>query len=355
MKEIILIAGGAGFVGSSLALMLKNDYPGTKIIALDNLKRRGSELNLPRLKSAGIEFIHGDTRLMDDLDNIEAVDIIIDCAAEPSVLAGYKEAPGYIVSTNLNGTINCLELARKRKADIIFLSTSRVYPIETTRNLKYKETDSRFQLRKEQQLPGVSVNGITEQFPMEGARSLYGASKLSSEMIMAEYMDAYGVSGIINRCSVLTGPWQMGKIDQGFVVLWVAKHIFGGQLSFIGFGGTGKQVRDILHIKDLYDILKIQLESFVEFSGQTFNIGGGNNNSISLLELTDLCQKVTGRQIKPLSQPDTRPGDIPWFISDCKKITSLTGWRPKIDVSEIIEDIYLWINNHRKELGPILQ
>ncbi len=355
MKEIILIAGGAGFVGSSLALMLKNDYPGTKIIVLDNLKRRGSELNLPRLKSAGIEFIHGDTRLMDDLDNIEAVDIIIDCAAEPSVLAGYKEAPGYIVSTNLNGTINCLELARKRKAAIIFLSTSRVYPIETIRNLKYKKTDSRFQLRKEQQLPGVSVNGITEQFPMRGIRSLYGASKLSSEMIMAEYMDAYGVSGIINRCSVLTGPWQMGKIDQGFVVLWVAKHIFGGQLSFIGFGGTGKQVRDILHIKDLYDILKIQLENFVEFSAQTFNIGGGKNNSISLLELTDLCQKVTGRQIKPLSGPDTRPGDIPWFISDCKKITSLTGWRPKIDVSEIIEDISLWINNHRKELSPILQ
>lgn len=355
MKEIILIAGGAGFVGSSLALMLKNDYPDRKITVLDNLKRRGSELNLPRLKSAGIEFIHGDTRLMDDLENIEAVEVIIDCAAEPSVLAGYKEAPGYIVSTNLNGTINCLELARKRKADVIFLSTSRVYPIETIRNLEYNQTETRFRLRKQQQLPGVSVDGITEQFPLKGVRSLYGASKLSSELIMAEYMDAYGISGIINRCSVLTGPWQMGKIDQGFVVLWVAKHLFGDQLSFIGFGGTGKQVRDILHIKDLYDILKIQLENFVEFSGQTFNIGGGKNNSISLLELTDLCQKVAGRQIKLRSEPDTRPGDIPWFISDCKKITSISGWRPKIDVSEIIEDISLWLNNHRQELRQILQ
>jgi len=311
MKETILIVGGAGFVGASLSLMLKNDFPGVKIIAFDNLRRRGSEFNIPRLKSAGITFFHGDIRNQEDLNQIDRVDILIDCAAEPSVLAGYRGSPTYVIDTNLNGSINCFELARKRKADVIFLSTSRVYPLESIRALKYTETETRLVLAGQQKVHGVTKLGISEQFPLNGNRTIYGATKLAAELMLSEYLETYGMSGIINRCGVLTGPWQMGTVDQGFVVFWVARHCFGGKLSYIGNGGQGKQVRDILHIKDLYSLLKIQLDNIPKLSGHIFNVGGGPKNSISLMELTNLCHQITGKRIELSSDQLTRPGDIP--------------------------------------------
>jgi CDP-paratose 2-epimerase len=248
MSKRALITGGAGFVGSALGLGLAQRYPDWQITALDNLKRRGSELNLPRLKQAGIQFIHGDVRNTEDLDPVALQpDLILECSAEPSVLAGYA-SPGYVLQTNLVGTVNCLELARQTQADFIFLSTSRVYPIAYLNALEFTETETRFQLLEQQVLPGVSSQGISEEFPLNGARSLYGATKLASELLVAEYADAYGLRTVINRCGVLTGPWQMGKVDQGVFALWMAFHYFQRSLKYIGYGGTGKQVRDFLHV-----------------------------------------------------------------------------------------------------------
>jgi CDP-paratose 2-epimerase len=354
MDDHILIVGGAGFVGSSLALFLKNDYPRAKIVSLDNLRRPGSELNIQRLKSTGIEFIHGDIRSPNDLDSIGRADILIDCAAEPSVLAGYTKSPEYIINTNLNGTINCLELARRRKADVIFLSTSRVYPIEPLRSLELAETNTRFQLKHGQNLPGVTAEGISEQFTLSGFRSLYGASKLASELILTEYIDLYDIKGVVNRCGVLTGPWQMGKIEQGFFALWVAQHIYGGHLSYIGFGGSGKQVRDVLHIRDLYELLDFQINNLTRLSGQIFNVGGGKDMSTSLHELTDLCRNITGNQIPIHCEHENRPGDIAWYISACNKVKAATGWQPRIQLNEIVKDISAWINEHFDMLRPIL-
>jgi len=168
MIKRILITGGAGFVGSALGTGLAQRHPDWKITALDNLKRRGSELNLPRLKQAGIQFIHGDVRNSEDLDPIALKpDLILECSAEPSVLAGYT-SPGYVLQTNLVGTINCLELARQTQADFIFLSTSRVYPIAYLNALKFAETETRFRLLEEQPLPGASCEGISEDFPSKG-------------------------------------------------------------------------------------------------------------------------------------------------------------------------------------------
>jgi CDP-paratose 2-epimerase len=350
MKETILVVGGAGFVGANLSLMLKNDFPGMKIIAFDNLRRRGSEFNIPRLKSAGIAFFHGDIRNREDLNQIDRVDILIDCAAEPSVLAGYGGSPTYVIDTNFNGSINCFELARKRKADVIFLSTSRVYPLEPIRTLKYTETETRLELAGDQKVHGVTKLGISEQFPLNGNRTIYGVTKLAAELVLSEYLEAYDMSGIINRCGVLTGPWQMGTVDQGFVVFWVARHFYGGQLSYIGNGGKGKQVRDILHIKDLYSLLKIQLDNISQLSGHIFNVGGGLKNSVSLIELTSLCRQITGKRIELSSDQLTRPGDIPWYISDYTQVNSMTGWHPRFDLSTIIEDITDWIKRHNEEL-----
>jgi CDP-paratose 2-epimerase len=180
----ILITGGAGFVGSNLALKLKQDYPDVNITVLDNLKRRGSELSLKRLKAADIEFIHGDIRNKEDLV-FEKVDLLLECSAEPSVMAGINSSPEYLLNTNLVGTLNCLEVAREHGAASLFLSTSRVYPISYINNLNFEEAETRFNILDDQDIPGASSKGIAENFPLDKPRSLYGTTKLASEMVVA--------------------------------------------------------------------------------------------------------------------------------------------------------------------------
>jgi len=353
--QTILITGGAGFVGSSLAYKFRQTYPKLKIICLDNLKRRGSEINVPKLKLSGIDFIHGDVRNQEDLSFNTKIDLMIECSAEPSVLAGVNESPKYLINTNLLGAINCLELARKDKSDFIFLSTSRVYPMEYIEQLNYKETPTRFVLAKNQSLPGVSTKGINEDFPLDKPCSLYGGTKLAAEILIREYINTYSIRGIINRCGVLTGPGQFGKVDQGVVVLWMAKHFFKQPLSYLGYGGTGKQVRDLLHVDDLFEALQLQINSFDQLNGQIFNLGGGEKNTISLLELTALCQQITGHKVKINQVKDQRPNDIRIFMTDSTKFRKLTHWQPKKDMNSIISEIYYWISKNQDQLSQILQ
>ena len=350
----ILITGGAGFVGSNLGFFLKRDFPKTSITALDNLKRRGSELNLLRLQEVGIDFIHGDIRNREDLISVGSFDLILECSAEPSVLAGYDSSPNYMLNTNLIGTINCLEAARLQNSSMIFLSTSRVYPIEAINKLEIREEKTRFELEDNQPFPGAGSKGLSEKFPLEGARSLYGTTKLCSELLLQEYTAMYGIKGVVNRCAVLTGPWQMGKIDQGVVVHWAARHIFGGDLAYFGYGGTGKQVRDILHIEDLYDLIKIQMDNINDHAGNVYNVGGGRETSLSLFELTRLCEKISGNVLSIGSISETRQGDIPIYISDCSKLYNATGWKPKHNSEEIVSEIIKWIRDNQESLHPIL-
>ncbi|MDJ0674193.1 MAG: NAD-dependent epimerase/dehydratase family protein [Calothrix sp. MO_167.B42] len=354
MPESIIILGGAGFVGSSLAIGLKTLHPQWKIICFDNLRRRGSELNIPRLKNLGIEFVHGDIRCSSDLEPaIFKVDTIIDCSAEPSVLAGFT-SPQYVLQTNLLGTINALELARQTQASLLFLSTSRVYPIETLKSINLIELPTRFDIAPGQTIPGISQLGIAENFPLQSYRSLYGTTKLASEMLIEEYRQAYDIQAIVNRCGVITGPWQMGKVDQGVFVLWVAAHYFEKSLSYIGYGGTGKQVRDLLHIDDLLRLINYQLEHFSELDGDVLNVGGGADNSLSLLETTQLCETITGKSIPIKSQETARQGDIPLFITDSSQVMSKTGWKPTITAQQTLQDIYHWICENEIMLKPIL-
>lgn len=354
MKKKILITGGCGFVGSSLALAFKGKYPDCEIFAFDNLKRRGSELNILRLKEAGIEFIHGDLRNKEDLEIPGKIDLIIDAAAEPSVLAGLNNSSDYLIHSNLNGTINCLGLAKKTGADFLFISTSRVYPIADIEEIAYYETDSRFEISDKQNINGVSLNGISESFPIEKSRSLYGATKLSSELFVKEYGALFGIRTIINRCGVLTGPWQMGKVDQGVIVLWAARHFWKGRLGYFGYGGEGKQVRDILHIQDYFELVDYQVNHIDTLNGETFNVGGGREISVSLKELTKLCEDISGNKIEIEKISENRQADIRIYISDNTKVTQATGWRPKTSAEKIIEDIYLWVREHQLEIKHIL-
>lgn len=352
--KTILITGGAGFVGSSLARLFKAENSNNRIICLDNLKRRGSELNLPHLKDLGIEFLHGDIRIHSDIDAAGPFDLMIECSAEPSVLAGFGGSPEYLLSTNLTGTMHCLEACRKHDAELVFLSTSRVYPWRDIRGLDYVESETRFELMQEQRPPGVSTAGVTEAFPLNGPRTLYGATKLASEMLITEYADMYGLNAVINRCGVLAGAWQMGKVDQGFMVLWASRHFFGNPLTYLGFGGAGKQVRDILHVGDLFTLLRLQLEDMALHAGQVYNVGGGAEMSVSLKELTDIVEQAVGRRIVIGSDPDTRPGDIPWYVTDNSAVQNATGWGPVVTPREIVEEIVSWLDANAEILKRIL-
>ncbi len=343
--ERILITGGAGFVGSNLSLQFAARFPKSEIVAFDNLKRRGSELNLERFKKNRVRFVHGDVRVAAELCDLGHFDLIIDCAAEPSVLAGAGGSPQYVIDTNLTGTINTLEAARRGGSRLIFLSTSRVYPIAAINNLPYKECETRFE---------IMSAGIGEDFPLAGARSIYGASKLASELLIEEYRAAYGLQAVINRCGVLTGPWQMGKTDQGVIVLWLAAHYFKKKLQYIGYGGSGKQVRDILHVDDLFDLLQIQLSDFAPYDGGIFNVGGGREVSVSLRELTQACQEITGNEIPVASVKEDRPNDIRVYLSDCAKITQLSGWKPQRDVTRILTETCAWIRENESSLEKVL-
>lgn len=350
----VLITGGAGFVGANVAVGLAQRHPDWELVSLDNLRRRGSELNLRRLREAGIAFAHGDVRNLGDLMAIEPVEAIIECSAEPSALAGYDGSPGYVVSANLLGAYHCLELARRDGAYFVFLSTSRVYPLEALRGLAIAEADSRLELLDRQPVGGASAEGISEEFPLEGARTLYGSTKLAAELLIEEYRCAYGLRAVINRCGVIAGPWQMGKGDQGVFTYWMLAHHFDRPLDYIGFGGHGKQVRDLLHVEDLIDLLDEQLLYAEDWDGARLNVGGGRSCSLSLLETTALCAQITGRRVKVGRVADTRPGDVPIYISDCRAIHGRTRWRPRRGPEQILGDIHAWIAEHEDAVREAL-
>jgi CDP-paratose 2-epimerase len=355
MAQRILVTGGAGFVGSNIALAFKRDRPSTSVVAFDNLKRRGTEFALERLRAGGVEFSHGDVRAPADLASIGSVDLLIEASAEPSVHAGYDGDPNYLIHTNLLGAANCLEHARQHGAALVFLSSSRVYPIALLRALSLERTATRFDLRSGTHMPGVSAAGISEEFALTGSRSLYGATKLSAELLIEEYRAMYGIRALINRCGVISGPWQMGKVDQGFIALWLARHLFGGPLAYMGFGGDGLQVRDVLHVDDLYDLLVRQLADLDRNSARAFyNVGGGMENSISLCELTAFCQEISGKHIEIGRVADTRDADIPYYVSDCSAVTAATGWKPQRNLRTVLEDTWRWLVDHRHQVEPVL-
>ena len=350
----VLITGGAGFVGSNIALKLRRDHDWT-VVAFDNLRRRGSELALSRLARGGVSFVHGDVRNREDLDAIGAVDLIVECSAEPSVRAGYDGNATYLVNTNLIGTFNCLEFARHHHAATIFISSSRVYSIAALRALPLIRGETRFELPSDASGPGWSSRGISEAFATAGSRSLYGTTKLASELLVEEYGAMYGIPTIVNRCGVITGPWQMGKIDQGFFVLWAARHLYGGALSYTGFDGNGFQVRDLLHVDDLYALIHRQIRNVETLAGRTFNAGGGATCSVSLRELTAMCHSHIGRRLDIQSNPATRPDDIAYYVSDNASVTEQTGWSPSYASENILHEVVNWLNEYRTELEPIFR
>jgi len=343
----LLITGGAGFVGSNVALALRSAIPGARITCMDNLYRAGSQLNLPRLAEAGIAFHRGDVRDASTFPD-EPFDLMIECSAEPSVLAGQDGSPDYLFQTNLVGAYHCLEACRRHGAGMIFLSTSRIYPIARLEAHPWHEEETRFAW--DDGPDGITSRGVTESIPLDGPRSLYGFTKLAAEQLIEEYRATYGVRAVINRCGVIAG---FGKVDQGVAALWVMAHHFKRNLAYIGYGGTGKQVRDMLHVHDLADLLVEQVRYFDQWDGWLGNVAGGLKNSASLQELTTLCQEITGNRIPITSIAENRPNDLRIFLADCRKLFARSDWRPRRDVRDIVTDTYEWIRENDQALQQL--
>jgi CDP-paratose 2-epimerase len=308
---------------------------------MDNLYRRGSELNLPRLAQAGAQFHRGDVRQSAGFPQ-GPFDFLFECSAEPSVLAGQNGSPDYLFETNLAGAYQCLEKARAWKSRFIFLSTSRVYPVARLEAHPFREEATRFAWENDG-TPGITSQGVSEKLEMTGARSLYGCTKLAAEHLIEEYRAAFGLKAVVNRCGVIAGPWQFGKVDQGIASHWVLSHHFGRALHYLGYGGSGKQVRDFLHVDDLCDLLLEQTRDFDAWDGWVGNVAGGLANAASLCELTAICQAVTGQKIPIDGQPASRPFDLRVFIGDCARLFERTAWRPKRDVPRVMRDIATWV------------
>ncbi len=350
----VLITGGAGFVGASLAVELAARHPDWDLIAFDNLHRRGSELNLERLDAAGVRFVRGDVRDRTELGAVEPIEALVECSAEPSALIGMSGDTAYPFETNLVGAYNCLELARRDAATFLFLSTSRVYPYRALSEIALERGATRFEVAAEQSVAGISPAGVSEDFPLEGPRTLYGTTKLAAELLIAEYAANFGLRCVVDRCGVIAGPWQMGKVDQGVFTYWALAHHFERPLSYIGYGGTGHQVRDLLHVADLTALVDQQLTDPERWDGFVGNVGGGAGCSLSLMETTDLCRELTGKTVTVGAAGEDRPGDVPLYISDCSRLFEATAWRPSRTAREILADILAWVEENEESVAASL-
>jgi CDP-paratose 2-epimerase len=348
----ILITGGAGFIGSNLAVYFRQAFPSADVVCMDNLYRRGSELNVARLLGKGVLFHWGDVRAPLTFPR-GPFDFLIECSAEPSVLAGFEGSPDYLFQTNLTGAYHCLEKVRQWNSRVVFLSTSRVYPIRLLERHPWHEEETRF-VWEDTGTPGITSRGVSENVDMNGARSLYGFTKYAAELLIEEYRSSWGLKAIVNRCGVIAGPWQFGKVDQGVVTLWVLAHYFNRPLSYIGFGGSGKQVRDTLHVADLCELIGEQIENFDQWDGWVGNVCGGLDNSVSLLELTARCREVLGKSIAIAQVPENRPNDLRLFVGDNTRLYERNPWRPSRQIRDIVGDISGWISEREKDLRQLV-
>ena len=333
----ILVTGGCGFVGTNIALFLNKNY---NIDSLDNLSRKGSKYNLNLLKKNKIKNFNLDIKKFDKIKKLPKYDLIIDCCAEASVEISKKKIDK-VIETNLIGTINILKKARNNNSKILFISSSRVYPIISLNKIvKNKNIKNKIRLNKK----------IDENESTKGAKSIYGLTKLASEMFIEEFSYAFGIKYLINRCGVISGPLQFGKQDQGFVSLWMWKHINKQKLTYIGYGGHGNQVRDVLHINDLCNLILLQIKKFDKLHNKIFTVGGSNKSYTSLINLTRICQKITKNKIKINKQTKTSIYDIPYYITNNRLISRTYKWKPKKNIYNVVMDIYIWLSNNKNNL-----
>ena len=316
-KMKILLTGCCGFAGITLAKALSESVDSLSIVGLDNLSRSGSESNIKALRRLGVNLVRGDVRKASDIDALPDANWVIDCSANPSVLAGLGDQASsrQLIEHNLLGTINLLEYCKVRNAGLILLSTSRVYSAKDLATLPMTQNNDQYTLDPRHLGIGISEQGISEAFPTTAPISLYGASKLASEALILEYAEAFDFPAWINRCGVLAGAGQFGRADQGIFSYWIHSFREKKPLKYVGFGGSGLQVRDALHPRDLAPLIVRQIQEPQKDTPRTINLGGGLNNAISLRKLSAWCEERFGPN-KVNATSEERSYDAPWIVMD---------------------------------------
>lgn len=343
----ILISGICGFVGSTLALRLRESLTDAVISGFDNFIRPGSEQNRLTLGRKGIRISHADLRLASDVDALPDADWVIDAAANPSVLAGVdgRTSSRQLVEHNLSGSINLLEYCKSRRAGFILLSTSRVYALKPLATLKVVVHGNSFRPDFDVPVPiGLSGSGISEEFSCAPPLSLYGCTKLASESLALEYGEAFDFPVWINRCGVLAGAGQFGRADQGIFTFWINSWLREQPLQYTGFDGRGHQVRDCLHPNDLIPLLQKQIAGKTGVH-QVCNLGGGVSNSMSLADLSHWCSARLGPKDVG-SDPEPRPFDVPWMVLDSQRAATEWGWSVATPIGDILEEIARHAESH---------
>ena len=331
----ILITGGCGFVGSNLALFLKKK--GFTVHTLDNLTRKGSKYNSNLLKKQKIKNYKINISNIKKIKSLPKYDLILDCCAEAAVEIS-KNDFDKVINTNLIGTINILKKSKNDKSKIIFISSSRIYPLEEMNKIiKNKNLKSKIKISKM----------FSEKDKIIGPKTIYGLTKLCSEMLIEEFSYAYQLKYLINRCGVISGPLQFGKQDQGFVSLWIWRHLNKKKLSYIGYGGYGNQIRDVLHIDDLSELILLQIKNINKINNKLFTVGGSKTSYTSLSQLTKLCQKITGNKIKMGKVSKTSSYDIPYYLSDNTHVSNTYRWKPKRNINQVVMDTFMWLKNNK--------
>lgn len=344
----VIITGVCGFVGSTLAETLIERVEAIQITGIDNLMRPGAETNRARIERLGVEFIHGDLRSASDISGLPACDWVIDAAANPSVLAGLSGAGSSrrLFEHNLGALGNVLEYCREQKAGLLLLSSSRVYSIPALAAIPLHVHNQAFVVDPTALLPrGLTRDGIGEDFSTAAPVSLYGATKLASEIMALEYGAAFDFPVWINRCGVLAGAGQFGTPDQGIFTYWVNAHLRRRPIRYIGFGGAGHQARDAFHPGDLAALLVAQMRTARSNGQRVYTAGGGPANTMSLAQLTAWCDERFGRHV-PVADPAPRKYDIPWVAMDNTAAARDFGWRIELPLPVILECIAQHAHNH---------
>jgi CDP-paratose 2-epimerase len=344
----ILITGICGFVGSSIAQFLLERHEGLSIVGIDNLMRPGSETNRGRLRKMGISFVHGDMRSASDFEALPTAEWVIDAAANPSVLAGVdgQFSSRQLFEHNMASLVNVLEYCKAGSSGLLLLSSSRVYSIPMLCSLPLKSCGSAFKLDAAAPLPtGVSQAGIDATFSTQAPISLYGSMKLASETVALEYGATFGFPVWVSRCGVLAGAGQFGTAGQGIFSYWINAHLRKRPLRYVGFDGTGKQVRDVFHPRDLAGLLDAQMRAGNSSAQHICTVGGGPESAMSLAMLTAWCDARFGKH-EPQPEPRERTFDVPWIVMDSGAVRRDFGWRPETSLNDLLEEIACHAENN---------
>lgn len=333
----ILITGGCGFLGSNLAQDALQR--GDEVAVFDSLSREGSRDNLVWLKSLGgsLEFVHGDIRSRDQVDAVveqvrpEAVFHVCGQVAMTTSIA----SPRLDFEVNAMGSFNLLEAVRRfvPEAAILYSSTNKVYG--DLEQYQYEETDTRYRCID-------FPNGFDESVPLD-FQSPYGCSKGAADQYFVDYHRVFGLKTVVFRHSSMYGGRQFATFDQGWIG-WFCRQALEAQADpafHFRIAGTGKQVRDVLHADDMKRLYHAAVERADQIAGEVFNIGGGMDQSLSLIELFDQLERMLGVELRYDNGPP-RHSDQRVFVAGLSKAQQRLGWLPRVTVEQGLASMVDW-------------